>query len=123
MKPKTSSSNQKRSSSHLKSKPPSRSHIHQQWHLIVLASATEFGTQPRAVLRKWRGARAVNARHVAIYIIRNAYPETHLRDIAAFFNRSRTSMSEAYSRVEHKLSDRSFQKNVGRVETKVKETL
>lgn len=89
---------------------------------IFTAVSVKYGVSPEEIKSKKQNAAIVNARHVAVYLIRTLTDLT-LVQIGDLFSRDHTTAMSSYRKVEHRISsDTSFEAEINELISDVKET-
>lgn len=89
---------------------------------IFTAVSVKYGVSPEEIKSKKQNAAIVNARHVAVYLIRTLTDLT-LVQIGDLFSRDHTTAMSSYRKVEHRISsDTSYEAEINELISDVKET-
>ncbi len=89
---------------------------------IFAAVSVKYGVSPEEIKSKKQTAAIVNARHVAVYLIRTLTDLT-LVQIGDLFSRDHTTAMSSFRKVEHRISsDTSFEAEINELISDVKET-
>ena len=89
---------------------------------IFAAVSVKYGVSPEEIKSKKQTAAIVNARHVAVYLIRTLTDLT-LVQIGDLFSRDHTTAMSSYRKVEHRISsETSFEAEINELISDVKET-